>query len=298
VAEHFRSTGRQVLLLLDSVTRFAMAQREIGLSSGEPPTTKGYPPTVFSELPHLLERAGPGREGEGDITAIYTVLVDGDDMNEPIADAIRGIVDGHMVLDRAIAERGRYPAINIQKSISRMLPACHTDEEYTIMNEARRALARYADMEDLIRVGAYKPGADPEVDAAMRFAKVADRFLSQRKSETMMSDQSFAELYRMLLEAGIDVPIDVNAVDQPASAAKKSRPVTTRPSSAMVADRETRSSPQKISKLLSEQRHDVLRRLVRHRDRLCRQLLLYLNRLQTGRLFFHIRINHGRNTRI
>jgi flagellum-specific ATP synthase len=219
VAEHFRSTGRQVLLLLDSVTRFAMAQREIGLSSGEPPTTKGYPPTVFSELPHLLERAGPGREGEGDITAIYTVLVDGDDMNEPIADAIRGIVDGHMVLDRAIAERGRYPAINIQKSISRMLPACHTDEEYTIMNEARRALARYADMEDLIRVGAYKPGADPEVDAAMRFAKVADRFLSQRKSETMMSDQSFAELYRMLLEAGIDVPIDVNAVDQPASAA-------------------------------------------------------------------------------
>lgn len=218
VAEHFRSTGRQVLLLLDSVTRFAMAQREIGLSSGEPPTTKGYPPTVFSELPHLLERAGPGREGEGDITAIYTVLVDGDDMNEPIADAIRGILDGHMVLDRAIAERGRYPAINIQKSISRMLPACHSDEEYAIMNEARRALARYADMEDLIRVGAYKPGTDPEVDAAMRFAKVAETFLSQRKSDTMMSDQSFAELYRMLLEAGIDVPIDVAAVDQPSAA--------------------------------------------------------------------------------
>ncbi|MDO6727942.1 FliI/YscN family ATPase [Cognatishimia sp. 1_MG-2023] len=209
VAEHFRSTGRQVLLLLDSVTRFAMAQREIGLSSGEPPTTKGYPPTVFSELPHLLERAGPGREGEGDITAIYTVLVDGDDMNEPIADAIRGIVDGHLVLDRNIAEKNRYPAINIQRSISRMLPACHSDEEYKIMHEARKSLAKFADMEDLIRVGAYKPGTDPEIDAAAQFHKVADTFLAQRKSEKLPSDQSFAELFRMLLEAGIDVPIDL-----------------------------------------------------------------------------------------
>lgn len=211
VAEHFRAAGKQVLLLLDSVTRFAMAQREIGLSSGEPPTTKGYPPTVFSELPHLLERAGPGLEGEGDITAIYTVLVDGDDMNEPIADAIRGIVDGHLVLDRNIAEKNRYPAINIQRSISRMLPACHSDEEYKIMNEARRAMAKYADMEDLIRVGAYKPGTDPEIDAAAQFYKGADTFLAQRKAEKMTSDQSFAELFRMLLEAGIDVPIDVNA---------------------------------------------------------------------------------------
>jgi len=211
VAEHFRAQGKQVLLMLDSVTRFAMAQREIGLSSGEPPTTKGYPPTVFSELPHLLERAGPGRDGEGDITAIYTVLVDGDDMNEPIADAIRGIVDGHLVLDRSIAEKNRYPAINIQRSISRMLPACHSDEEYKIMNEARKAMARYADMEDLIRVGAYKPGTDPEVDAAAAFSKVADQFLAQRKAEKMTSDQSFAEMFRMLLEAGIDVPIDLNA---------------------------------------------------------------------------------------
>lgn len=211
VAEYFRSTGRQVLLLLDSVTRFAMAQREIGLSSGEPPTTKGYPPTVFSELPHLLERAGPGRDGEGDITAIYTVLVDGDDMNEPIADAIRGIVDGHLVLDRNIAEQNRYPAINVQRSISRMLPACHSPEEYTIMHEARKALAKYADMEDLIRVGAYKPGTDPEIDAAAAFHKVADAFLAQRKSETLPSDQSFAELFKMLLDAGINVPIDLNA---------------------------------------------------------------------------------------
>ncbi len=211
VAEHFRSTGRQVLLLLDSVTRFAMAQREIGLSSGEPPTTKGYPPTVFSEMPHLLERAGPGNEGEGDMTAIYTVLVDGDDMNEPIADAIRGIVDGHLVLDRSIAEQNRYPAINIQKSISRMLPACHSPEEYTIMNEARRALAKYSDMEDLIRVGAYKPGTDPEIDASTQFFKVANAFLAQRKEERLPSDQSFAELFRMLLESGIDVPIGLDA---------------------------------------------------------------------------------------
>ncbi|WP_058314830.1 FliI/YscN family ATPase [Cognatishimia activa] len=211
VAEHFRSQGKQVLLMLDSVTRFAMAQREIGLSSGEPPTTKGYPPTVFSELPHLLERAGPGRDGEGDITAIYTVLVDGDDMNEPIADAIRGIVDGHLVLDRSIAEKNRYPAINIQRSISRMLPACHSDEEYKIMNEARKSLAKYADMEDLIRVGAYKPGTDPEIDSAAVFFKAADAFLAQRKEERLTSDQSFAEIFRMLLESGIDVPIDLSA---------------------------------------------------------------------------------------
>ena len=206
VAEHFRAKGKQVLLMMDSVTRFAMAQREIGLSSGEPPTTRGYPPTVFSELPHLLERAGPGRPGEGDITGIYTVLVDGDDMNEPIADAIRGIVDGHVVLDRRIAEQNRYPAINVQRSISRMLPDCHSPEEYRIMHTARRALARYADMEELIRVGAYTPGSDPETDAAIRFFEAANQFLSQTRGATMRAEQSFAELYRMLLDAGIDVP--------------------------------------------------------------------------------------------
>ena len=209
VAEHFRTTGKQVLLMMDSVTRFAMAQREIGLSSGEPPTTRGYPPTVFSELPHLLERAGPGRagEGEGDITGIYTVLVDGDDMNEPIADAVRGILDGHIVLDRRIAEQNRYPAINVQRSISRMLPECHSAEDYSIMNAARRALARYADMEELIRVGAYTPGSDRETDAALRFFEAANGFLAQTRGETMRAEQSFAELYRMLLEAGIDVPM-------------------------------------------------------------------------------------------
>lgn len=207
VAEHFRSSGRQVLLLLDSVTRFASAQREIGLSGGEPPTTRGYPPTVFSELPKLIERAGPGRAGEGDITGIYTVLVEGDDMNEPIADAIRGIVDGHIVLDRKIAEQNRFPAIDVQRSVSRMLPQCHSPEEYEIMAAARRALARYADMEDLIRVGAYRAGSDPEVDIAMRFFQRANVLLSQKASEKTPPDTSFAELYRMLLESGMDDPL-------------------------------------------------------------------------------------------
>lgn len=207
VAEHFRASGRQVLLLLDSVTRFASAQREIGLSAGEPPTTRGYPPTVFSELPQLIERAGPGREGEGDITGIYTVLVEGDDMNEPISDAIRGIVDGHIVLDRKIAEQNRFPAIDVQRSISRMLPQCHSPEEYEIMAAARRSLARYADMEDLIRVGAYRAGTDPEVDVAIRFFQRANVLLSQKSKENTPADSSFAELYRMLLEAGMEDPL-------------------------------------------------------------------------------------------
>lgn len=206
VAEHFRDQGKQVLLLIDSVTRFAMAQREIGLSGGEPPTSKGYPPTVFSELPHLLERAGPGTEDAGDITGLYTVLVDGDDLNDPIADSVRGILDGHVVLDRRIAEQDRYPAVNVQKSISRMLPDCHHPEEYRIMQAARRALGKYADMEDLIRVGAYRAGADPEVDAAIRFFGPATRFLSQRKGEATPPARAFAELARLLAEAGIELP--------------------------------------------------------------------------------------------
>ena len=207
IAEHFKNKGLQVLLLLDSVTRFAMAQREIGLARGEPPTLRGYPPSVFSELPHLLERAGPGRAGEGDITGLYTVLVDGDDMNEPIADAVRGIVDGHLVLDRRIAEQGRFPAVDIQRSLSRMLPGCHSPEEFEITKAARKALGRYADMEDLIRLGAYKEGSDPATDEAIRFFQTASPFLSQRRGEMTAASQSFAELYRMILEAGIEDPL-------------------------------------------------------------------------------------------
>ena len=207
IAEYFKSTGKQVLLLLDSVTRFAMAQREIGLARGEPPTLRGYPPSVFSEMPHLLERAGPGREGEGDITALYTVLVDGDDMNEPIADAVRGIVDGHLVLDRRIAEQGRFPAVDLQKSLSRMLPGCHSPEEFEITKAARKALARYADMEDLIRLGAYKEGSDPATDEAIRFFSAASPYLSQSRGDRMPASESFADMYRMILESGIEDPL-------------------------------------------------------------------------------------------
>jgi flagellum-specific ATP synthase len=184
VAEQLRDQGLHVLLLMDSVTRFAMAQREIGLSAGEPPATKGYTPTVFAELPRLLERAGPGLEGStGSITGLFTVLVEGDDHNEPISDAVRGILDGHIVLDRAIAERGRYPAINVLKSVSRAMPACNADDEQAIVMAARGQLAIYEDMAELIRLGAYKSGTNAEVDAAMKIYPQLEAFLAQKKDE-------------------------------------------------------------------------------------------------------------------
>jgi flagellum-specific ATP synthase len=205
VAEYLRDQGRQVLLMIDSVTRFAMAQREIGLSAGEPPTTRGYTPTVFAELPRLLERSGPGRAnaGQGDITAIYTVLVDGDDHNEPIADTARGILDGHLILDRRIAETGRYPAIDVAKSVSRSLPHCHTAAERAIMTAARRALAAAAEVEDLVRIGAYRSGSDLETDAAIRFAGLAEDFLKQGRTDRQGSEISFATLYGLLTESGL-----------------------------------------------------------------------------------------------
>lgn len=183
LAEYFRDLGKDVLCLMDSVTRFAMAQREIGLSAGEPPTTKGYPPTTFAELPKLLERAGPGAEGSGTITGLFTVLVDGDDHNEPIADAARGILDGHIVLERAIAERGRFPAVNILRSVSRTMPGCNTDDENKLVGKARRHLAAYENMAEMIRLGAYRKGSNPEVDEAIRFYEPLEAFLSQRKNE-------------------------------------------------------------------------------------------------------------------
>jgi len=202
VAEHFRAEGKQVFLLLDSVTRLAHAQREIGLAAGEPATARSYTPSVFNELPALLERAGPGPEGEGDITAVFTVLVDGDDHDEPIADAVRGILDGHIVLDRRIGERGRWPAIDVLRSVSRALPRCHSTDENASLSEARRLLGAYADMAEMIRLGAYRAGSDPLVDSAIRHQPALDAFLGQHVDERVAAPEAFARLGAVLQEEG------------------------------------------------------------------------------------------------
>jgi flagellum-specific ATP synthase len=194
VAEHFRDQGLNVLCLMDSVTRFAMAQREIGLASGEPPATKGYTPTVFAELPRLLERAGPGEPGKGMITGLFTVLVDGDDHNEPVADAVRGILDGHIVMRRAIAERGRYPAIDVLKSVSRTLPHCMNDDQNATRLAARKLLSTYADMEEMVRLGAYKAGSSEEVDRAVALAPQIEALINQGKHDQGHADAGFAAL--------------------------------------------------------------------------------------------------------
>jgi flagellum-specific ATP synthase len=197
IAESFRDNGKDVLVLMDSVTRFAMAQREIGLSAGEPPTAKGYTPTVFTELPKLLERAGPGTEA-GTITGIFTVLVDGDDHNEPIADAVRGILDGHIVMQRSIAERGRYPAINVLKSVSRTMPRAADPAYLPVLQRARQVMATYADMEELIRLGAYRPGSSAEVDEAIRLHKPLEGFLTQGKEEATSLAEGYQRLEQIL----------------------------------------------------------------------------------------------------
>ncbi|WP_297804076.1 flagellar protein export ATPase FliI [uncultured Brevundimonas sp.] len=203
VAEYFRDQGLEILCLMDSVTRFAMAQREIGLAAGEPPTTKGYTPTVFTELPKLLERAGPGPrlpDGRqaGPITALFTVLVDGGDHDEPIADAVRGILDGHIVMDRKIAERGRFPAIDVLKSVSRTMPDCQTPRERELNRRARQCLSAYANMEELIKIGAYRSGADPIVDRAIALNPMLEDFLRQDKEDVTRLADSFDRLESIL----------------------------------------------------------------------------------------------------
>jgi flagellum-specific ATP synthase len=203
VAEHFRDQGKSVLLLMDSVTRFCLALREIGLSAGEPPATRGYPPSVFAELPRLLERAGPGPDlpngATGHITALFTVLVEGDDHNEPVADAVRGTLDGHIVLDRRIAEGGRYPAIDVLRSLSRAVPGCNAPEENALTRRARALLALHADMADMVRLGAYRAGSDPAVDEAVALAPRIENMLRQTREERTGIEDTFA-LLRAALE--------------------------------------------------------------------------------------------------
>jgi flagellum-specific ATP synthase len=203
VAEWFRDQGQDVLLMMDSLTRVAMAQREIGLSSGEPPTTRGYPPSTFALLPRLLERAGPAPRGT--ITGIYTVLVEGDDHNEPIADAARSILDGHITLDRRLATSGHFPSIDVLESVSRVVGAVTTREQRAQASVLRRVLAAHRDARELIEVGAYAPGSNPDVDAAVALWPAVDAFLRQPLDEVVDAEESWQQLQALtqgLVQAG------------------------------------------------------------------------------------------------
>ncbi|NQU59724.1 MAG: flagellar protein export ATPase FliI [Rhodospirillales bacterium] len=226
VAEYFRDQKNDVLCLMDSITRFAMAQREISLSAGEPPASKGYTPSVFAELPRLLERAGPGTIDQGTISGLFTVLVEGDDHNEPVADAVRGILDGHVVLDRVIAERGRFPPINILRSISRTMPACNTPEENAVINRARRLIAVYEDMAELIRLGAYRRGSDPQVDEALHYYPALEEFLSQEIEDHTDLASCYQMLNQILGMEGAPAPVPAaNQVPAPAAAQPAPDPI-------------------------------------------------------------------------
>ena len=194
IAEYFRDQGRNVLLIMDSLTRYAMAQREIALAIGEPPATKGYPPSVFAKLPALVERAGNGRPGGGSITAFYTVLTEGDDQQDPIADAARAILDGHIVLSRTLAESGHYPAIDIEQSISRAMHTITPPEQQHFARHLKKLYSRYERSRDLISVGAYAPGTDPTLDEAIRLRTAMDGFLQQAIHERADAQDSLAQL--------------------------------------------------------------------------------------------------------
>jgi flagellum-specific ATP synthase len=194
IAEHFRDQGKNVLLIMDSLTRYAMAQREIALAIGEPPATKGYPPSVFAKLPALVERAGNGKVGGGSITAFYTVLTEGDDQQDPIADAARAILDGHIVLDRSLAESGHYPAINIEQSISRAMHSITTMEQQQLARRLKKLYSRYERSRDLINVGAYAAGSDPLLDEAIKLQTGIEAFLQQNIHERSDVQESLDEL--------------------------------------------------------------------------------------------------------
>ncbi|MGX9519799.1 flagellar protein export ATPase FliI [Vibrio mediterranei] len=198
IAEYFRDQGLDVLLLMDSLTRFAQAQREIALSVGEPPATKGYPPSVFAKLPALVERAGNGDVNQGSITAFFTVLTEGDDLQDPIADAARAILDGHIVLSREMADAGHYPAIDVEKSVSRVMPQI-TDDQHVLMSKAvRQVLSVCRKNQDLVSIGAYKPGTDPAIDSAFTLKPKLDQYLQQSMRETVPYDMCLGMLKQLL----------------------------------------------------------------------------------------------------
>lgn len=197
IAEYFRDQGKDVLLMMDSLTRFSMAQREIGLASGEPPVTRGYPPSVYSEMPKLLERAGTSDKGS--ITGLYTVLVYGDDFNEPITDTARSILDGHIVLSRKLGHKNHYPAIDILQSISRVMSAIATSEHKELAGRLKNVLATYNEAEDLINIGAYKSGSNREIDYAVQKINAVNQFLCQRTDEKFLFDEEI-DLLKKLFE--------------------------------------------------------------------------------------------------
>ncbi|HWK26951.1 MAG TPA: FliI/YscN family ATPase, partial [Solirubrobacter sp.] len=219
IAEYFRDQGRNVLLMMDSVTRFAMAQREVGLAIGEPPATRGYTPSVFALLPKLLERTGTSPSGS--ITALYTVLVDGDDMNEPIADAVRGILDGHVVLSRSLAHAGHYPAVDVLASVSRLVGEIVSEDVRLAGNAVRKLMATYRDKADLIAIGAYQAGTDPGVDAAIAARDPIDGFLRQLVTEASTAEEADARLASL---ATLGAPAPVPDAPPPPTAASPPPP--------------------------------------------------------------------------
>ena len=201
IAEYYRDQGNNVLLLMDSLTRFAQAQREISLAIGEPPATKGYPPSVFARLPQLVERAGNSDQEGGSITAFYTVLVEGDDQNDPIADSARAILDGHIVLSRQLAESGQYPAIDIEASISRLAPQIMDQQTQQRVQFFRKHYSLYQQNRDLINVGAYQPGSDPEIDQAIRLQPMLMKFMAQDMNQAVSLEQSYTDLEQLVESA-------------------------------------------------------------------------------------------------
>ena len=199
IAEYFRDQGLNVLLLMDSLTRYAQAQREIALAIGEPPATKGYPPSVFAKLPALVERAGNGAEGQGSITAFFTVLTEGDDLQDPIADAARAILDGHIVLSRELADSGHYPAIDVEKSISRVMPMVTSEEHMMMARTVKQCYSLYQQNRDLITIGAYQKGADPRLDQAIAIRPKLEQFLQQKMKDVVSYGDCLQALHQVAM---------------------------------------------------------------------------------------------------